>query len=501
MNGANILSKVLSFLRVRPSIGGLEISDTDLRFAYLKGNSLETAALRLPPGIMEGGEIRDYGMLVEALKKFRELLPAEFAKKKFVNAIVTLNSIHIYTQVFSLPLIEEGELKEAIQLNISMVSPFDLSQAYAGWQQISQNKNELKVEILSAFAQKNFIDQLRNALNEAGFFPLAVESGALSLARLIREKGSDFKIDKPLLVLSVDDKGLRFLIIRIGQLHFEYFQPWKDIQGESKDISWDNFSEAIKRNLHQVINFYGSHWQEPLTDVVVASDSFVEEISKLVVDNFSLNAKELKLNLDQTFRREWYEVAGSAIRGGIPRADDKDVNLFGITVQEEFRQQQIIEFLRFWQILVPSSLMLLLVSMLASYMFFVNIGDSLNSQASLSISPQQMEEISTLASQIKDFNNSVRIISGLEKSLTPKTPVLSEITPIINKNNIVINRLYLQHEGMPIIFSGETDSQDQIIAFKNGLSSDNYFSTVNLNLSDVKPQTKGFAFTLSFSVK
>jgi hypothetical protein len=303
------------------------------------------------------------------------------------------------------------------------------------------------------------------------------------------------------LVLSVDDKGLRFLIIRIGQLHFEYFQPWKDIQGENKDISWDNFSESIKRNLHQVLNFYASHWQEPLTDVVVASDSFVEEISKLVVDNFSLNAKELKLNLDHTLRREWYEVAGSAIRGGIPRMDDKDVNLFGITVQEEFRQQQITEFLKFWQILVPSSLSLLLISMIACYMFFINLGKSLDSQASLSISSQQMEEISTLASEIKDFNNSVRIISGFEKSSKSKTLMLSAITPIVNKNNIVISRLYLQHEGVPVAFSGETDSQEQIIGFKNDLSKDNYFSSVNLNLSDVKPQTRGFAFTLSFSIK
>ncbi len=497
----NLLAKVLSLLRVRSKIGGLEISDTDLRFAYMDGNSLETAALRIPPGIIEGGEIRNYDMMVEALKNLHGLLPPDLARKKFVNVIVTLNSIHIYTQVFSLPLIEESNMKEAIQLNISMVSPFDLSQAYAGWQLISQNRNELKVEILSAFAQKTFIDQLRSALAEAGFFALAVESGALSLARLIREKGSDFKIDKPLLVLSVDDKGLRFLIIRIGQLHFEYFQAWKDIQGEGKEISWDIFSDAIKRSMHQVINFYDSHWQEPLTDVAIASNSYVEEISKLVSENFSLNAKELKLNLDQTLRREWYEVAGSAIRGGIPRTDDKDVNLFGITVQEEFQQQQVIEFLKFWQILVPASLSLLLASMLASYMFLNGISESLEEQASLSINPQQMGEISALAAQIKDFNNSVVMISGLERTIKPKTTIFNEITPMINRNSIVLDRLYLQSEGSPIIFSGETDSQDQILSFKNDLTKDDFFSGVNLNLSDVKPQTKGFSFTLSFSVK
>ncbi|HUX35583.1 MAG TPA: hypothetical protein VMV71_00955, partial [Candidatus Paceibacterota bacterium] len=211
--------------------------------------------------------------------------------------------------------------------------------------------------------------------------------------------------------------------------------------------------------------------------------------------------KELQLNFDQTLRREWYEVAGCAIRGGISRADDKDVNLFGVTVQEEFQQQQVIEFLKFWQVLVPSSLALILVAMGASYLFFMNISGSIESQATLSISSQQMEEINSLASQINDFNNSVKMISNLEDTLKPKMPAVSELNTMIDKNNIVVDRIYFQQDGTPVIFSGETSSQDQILAFKNDLSTDSYFSAVNLNLSDVKPQTNGFSFTISFSVR
>ncbi len=502
MNFREIISKILSLLRAKSRIGGLEISDTELRFAYFVDGSLKTLALRMPPGIIDSGEIKNYNLLVEALNKLKEMIPADFGGKKTVNVVITLGSIHVYTQVFSLPLAEEDEnMKEAIQLNIRMISPLDLSQAYTGWQLINHDKNELKIEILSAFAQKVFIDSLNNAVKEAGFFVLAVESGTLSIARLIRERGADFKIEKPLLVLSVDDNGLRFLIIRLGQLHFEYFQSWKDIQGEKKQVVWPEFEEAIKRNLSRVINFYASHWQEPLTELVIASNNLVEEMSKTIKDNFSINVRELKLKFDQPLHREWYEAAGSAMRGEIPWSEDKDVNLLGITVQEEFRHREIIGFLRFWQVLIPSSLSILLIFFVAGYVFLMNLGNSVESQSSFKLSSEQSEEISVLQSEIKNFNNSVKFLADIQKLLRPKTYMIDKLALPMNANNIVLDRVYFQAYGLPVIMSGETDSQDQILNFKNAMSADSFFSSVNLNLSDIKPQPKGFSFTISFGLK
>ncbi len=499
MDTRNILSKLLSLLKAKTKIGGLEVSDTDLRFAYFMDNSLVTLGLRLPPGIIEDGEIKNYDTLVEALKKLHEMIPSDFGGEKTVNAVVTLSSIHVYTQVFSLPLIRDENLKEAVQLNISMISPFDLSQAYASWQLVSQNEKDLKIEILSAFAQKAFIDRLKGALTETGFFAIAIESGTLSLTRLIRERGAGFSAEKPLLVLSVDDRGLRFLIIRLGQLHFEYFQSWNDIRGESKETSWEDFEDAIKRNLHQVLNFYGGHWQEPLTEVMIASNSLVEEISKVIKENFSMSVKELKF--EQSLKREWYEVAGSAVRGEIPRFEDKDINLFEITVQEEFHHMEIMTFIKFWEALLYSSMGALLIFFLAVYVFLINVSKSIESQSSFKLSGQQNEEINTLETKIKDFNNSVILLSNVQKSLKSKTYILDKLTSLMNKNGITVDRLYFQAGGLPVIFSGETDSQEQILNFKNAIAGDLSFSSVNLNLSDIKQQEKVFSFTISFKVK
>jgi len=501
MDWKNFLSKLLSLLRAKTKIGGLEISDTDLRFVYFTENSLETVSLRLPPGIIENGDIKNYDALIEALKKLHEMIPPGFGGEKIINAVVTLGSVHIYTQVFSLPMIGDENLKEAVKLNISMVSPFDLSQAYSGWQLINQDEKDLKIEILSAFAPKTFIDRLRGALTEAGFFAVAMESGSLSLARLIRERGMDFKTEKPLLVLSVDDTGLRFFIIRFGQLHFEYFQSWKDIRGESKETSWDDFEDAIKRNLHQVLNFYGTHWHEPLTDIAIASNTLVEEISKVIQDNFSMSAKELKFKFEQPFKREWYEAAGGALRGEIPRFKDKDINLFEMTAQEEFHHTEILNFIKFWEPLLYSSIGALLVFFLSTYVFLINVSKSIEAQASFKLNSQQNEEIGELETKIKEFNNSVTLLSNTQKSLKSKTYLLDKLTSLIDKNGITVDRLYFQAGGLPVTFSGETDSQEQILNFKNAIAADSSFSSVNLNLSDINRQDKGFSFKLSFSVK
>lgn len=501
MDTGKILSKLLSLLRAKTKIGGLEISDTDLRFAYFADNSLQTIGLRIPPGIIEDGDIKNYDLLIEALKKLREMIPPDFGREKTVNAVITLGSVHIYTQVFSLPLIKDENLKEAVQLNISMVSPFDLSQAYAGWQLINHDEKDLKIEILSAFAQKVFIDRLKNALSEAGFFAVAVESGTLSLTRLIREKGADFKIEKPLLVLSVDDKGLRFLIIRLGQLHFEYFQSWADIRGGAKETSWEDFESAIKRNLHQVLNFYGSHWQEPLTEVAIASNSLVEEISEVVRDNFSMDVKELVLKLDQPLKREWYEAAGSAVRGEIPRFEDRDINLFEMTAQEEFHRIEIINFIKFWEAITYSLMGALVLVLIGAYALLINAGKSTEQQSSFSLSKSQSEEIGELEAKIKDFNNSVTLLASAQKSLKPKTYALDKLSELMDKNGITLDRLYLQSGDLPATFSGETGSQEQILNFKNAIGGDPSFSSVNLNLSDISQQGNNFNFKLTFNIK
>lgn len=492
---------MLSFLRARTKIGGLEISDTALRFAYFKDKTFHVTGLRLPPGIVGNGEIKNREQLVEALRNLRKQIPADFHQRKLIDVVATLSSARVYIQAFTLPLIEGENLEEAVQLNIKMISPIELSRAYSGWQSVNQNRNELKLEILSAFIDKAFINQVNGLLKEAGFSPIAAESGALSLARLVRERAVGFEPDKFYLLASIDNRGLQFLIIRQGQLHFEYFNSWDDIKGDAKQISWQDFEAAVKRNLHQVLNFYSTHWPEPLGEVFLLTNAFGKEISNVIRENFSLTVKELKLKFDQPIGRELFEVVGATLRAEMPRSRDRDINLLGITVQEEFRRRQIIDFLKFWELLVPSLLGVLLVALVVPYLFFINIRHSLESQSSFSMSEKRTEEIGSLKSQMDEFNRSVSLISSLQGSLKPKTPLLDKIGSLMSSGGLTLDRLYLQPGGLQTVLSGEVKSQDRLLNFKNALAADPAFSSVNLPLPDIQPENNGLSFTINFVLK
>ena len=382
-----------------------------------------------------------------------------------------------------------------------MISPIELSQAYSGWQPVDKNQNESKLEILTAFVKKAFVDEISALLEKAEFSPIAMESGALSLARLFREQAVEFESDKFYLLASIDNRGLQFLIIRRGQLHFEYFNSWKDIQGDAKQISWQDFEAAVKRNLHQVLTFYGTHWSEPITEVFLLTNTFGKEVSRIIKENFSLAVRELKLKLDQPIGRELFEVVGSVLRAEIPRFKDRDINLFGITVQEEFRRRQIIDFLKFWGMLVSSSLGILLLALVISYSFLVSMRHSLKSQLSFSTTGAESEQINSLKSQIIGFNRSVSFVSSVQNSLKPKMLILDKISSLANSEGVTIDKLHLQGSGSPATLSGEVKSQDQLLNFKNALATDPAFDSVNLPLSDIQPRNGGLSFTINFVLK
>ena len=182
--------KILSLLRVSVHPDGLEVSDQVLRFAYFYRDAWQMEAVRLVPGIMEKGVIKDAPAFATALHELRSKLPSAKRNKRIINVFVAMSSVNMYSQVFTLPFMEGGDLDKAIELNVQMISPVDISHAYFGWQLLSRNETTLRSEIAAAFADKAIVDAVTQALYAAGFVTVGVESRALALVRALREKGT-----------------------------------------------------------------------------------------------------------------------------------------------------------------------------------------------------------------------------------------------------------------------------------------------------------------------
>lgn len=492
--------KLLNFLKVRQGVGGLEVSDLAMRFAYFDGKIWRIAGVRLEPGILDGGKIKDKEKFADALRDLKSQALGKEGAKKTVNVVVSLSSISIYSQVFSLPIIEGENLSKAIELNVQMVSPMEASQAYSGWQTVGEDQGSLRLEILSAFTDKSVVDEMNAVFRSAGFKMAAVESRALALARFLRHEGDGLDLAKPYILVSLDNSGLDFLIIRRGQLYFEYFSPWRDVADAEGRVAMPAFEAVITRNLHQVMNFYGQHWQEPLGDILISASALKEDVERIIKNNFALSARELKLKTIRSVGPEWYVVLGCGLRGLTPRGADKEMSLLGIGAQEEFAREELLSFTSFWELLMPVALGMLLIIFLMADLFLIQTRRGLESQTLFTLPSEQAKENDLLQKQADDFSGSVAMIAAVENSAVSQGKLLDKISGLAARNGVTLSRLSLPSLGSSFTLYGLAASEDKVVSFKDVLSTDPALKNINLPLSAINSGPSGLSFSMTFEL-
>ncbi|MEK7507560.1 MAG: hypothetical protein AAB602_00540, partial [Patescibacteria group bacterium] len=396
-------------------------------------------------------------------------------------------------------IIKGENLDRAIQLNIEMVSPMDTSRAYSGWQKVGENQGSLQLEILSAFIDRAVVDEITKALLAADFIPVVIESRALALTRFLREEGSQMGIDmnKSHVLIHIDNSGIDFLIIRQGQLYFEYFNPWRDIADEKGAISPQAFESEVIRSLRQVVNFYNQHWIDSLSEVVISAAALKDETKKIIADNFSFLVLELIFK-DKGITPEWHVALGCGFRGESPRSQDRELSLLGIGAQEEFHEEQVVLFLDFWRVLMPAALGLFLCVFFLSYLFLAQTRSGLRSQSLFSLGNSGLEEGRILQARAQEFNRLTSLFSAVRASQVSKSRLIEKIRGISESVGITVAQINFRGSSVPILVSGEARSEDKLTAFKNALAGDAGFKNINLNLSDIRKAVTGISFSITF---
>lgn len=500
MSGSEFFSRLLRWLRVRQAAGGLEISDFALRFAEWKSGRWLTAGLRLPPGVVEQGVVKNPEQFRAALQELHAMIVGPANARRRIGVVVTLSSMDIYSQTFTLPLIGGENLERAIQLNIQMASPLAAAEAYAGWQLLGESKEGVRLEVLSAFIQKTVVNQLVAELRGANFIPHSLEPRGLSLVRLIREAGEGFDAAQPHLVLVLDESGLEVLVIRRGQLYFQYFTSWSDIYGAEKQITAEAFENAIVRSLHQVINFYHAHWTEPLADIYLLTAGLAEEVAAVVKNNFSLNVLELRLGGGISATPDWFVALGAALRGTLSPAEDRELSLLGVSAREEFQRQQILNFLRFWRLLLPASLGVLLAAMVLAEMFLVRLNRQLEIHRAGLIRSDRSAEVGQLRQEVEGFNRLVALAREAMSSGQPKFEIVSRLTGLMEKRGIELIRFLEPGGGLPVTLEGRAKTEADIREFVGELGKSGEFKNINLPLAQIRQVESGVQFSLTFTL-
>jgi hypothetical protein len=504
MSKAKILfERFLSALRVRQNAGGIEVSDQVLRFAYYDGALWQLQALRLAPDIVVDGRIKNKEAFRAALLELKSKIFRRKSGKKKVNVVASLSSTNVYSQVFSLPLLEGDSLEKAVGLNIQMISPVDISEMYTDWQILARNETTGQCDFLSVFIDRPIVDEMISALSEVGFATMAVESKGLVLARMLREKGKELDNAKSYVVASIDNVGIDFLIIRKGELYFEYMSQWRDLADEKGQISMEMFATTIEKSIHQVMNFYGQHWSDPVSGIFIISSALYEETRSAIAVSTSVPVVPCMFYFGgQEISPEWFVALGCGMRSIEFGKRKEEISLLSVSAEETFRRGQFVDFMDFWRIIVPVIFAFTIAMLVGIDIFLAQIKQSSMAEATAAFKNGSPAEITAALATASDFNRSVALIQTIENGAKPKIPIISVIEAAAASNGVSVTKISFQSGDGSVAFSGTAGSEDQIFSFEKNIQNNSDFANVDVPLSDIQKQMGGgvFVFTMTFSV-
>ncbi len=500
--------KIFKILNPQPKIGALEISDVDLKFSLIKDDKFISYSAKLAAGVVEDGKISDYKRFVSALSVIHSQITAK-AKEK-LNVIINFPDNNVYFQVFNLPMLE-GNLEEAVDLNLKMISPTDFSKVYSDWQAIGEEviDGRDQLEILGAFSESQMIDEFDKSLKEANFMPVAFEFSGLALARLAVDFGANVSKNKPFILFYIGVNGLSFNLVRNGNLYFNHFVPWQMVHSEIKEIPMDLFKKLIIDDVKKVLSFYNTRWKEQIDEMILVTYGLNDAIVKIVSENFSfskvepLSLKKIGDVAPENIQPAWFSVLGSAIRGITPRSKDNMISLAKIGTEEKFFQHRILDFIKIWRNVVLITLAVVLIVFIGiNNLFLDKTIVSLNNQISGLGQYKQSErgEFEKIKKDIESFNQKIDFAVKVSAERSAWSEFFEKIGNLAAGDSISIRRIYVQSIDMPLLFNALGPSEDAAIDFKNKLIAEG-FNNVDLPITKINRTDKGVEFMVSFGMK
>ncbi|HEY4475223.1 MAG TPA: hypothetical protein VJB92_00650 [Candidatus Paceibacterota bacterium] len=491
--------KLLKKLNPSPPVGGLAVSSNALRFVSLReGEKPIAVSLRLPPGILENGRVKDLQNFKMALKNLHLQIAS---LKKPLNVVLNLPAGLVYTQSFAIPLIAEERLEETAKLNLEMISPIDFKSAYSGWQKIGESFAEGgQLELLGSFVEAAAVDAFFGALREANFQVVAVEFPALALARVASQDQS-FKDSKARLLIDATDEGAHIMVLKNGNPHFSRFQTWAAVYEELgvKKIGKEDFQNFLVQDIQKVINFYSGKQGGSITEAVMTSGQITPEISKTLEINFGLKIRPLDIGTFSGFASLWFPALGSALRGGLERSKDNFISLTNAPVQIQYWRGRILEFISLWRKILLTFAAFIFVMLFSLNMFLSREAGKVRERLASSAGEKELSELVELEKKAKEFNQLVAFSSKAKEDSHAWSEFFLEMQNIAG-SGVAIKRLSVNQIDVLVIAS--TANENEALRFKGKLEQEPDFEGVNLPLANIKTNADGSVdFSLSFKLK
>lgn len=480
-------------------IMGVEIDDSRLGLVNLAPGKIskvpkieQWAEVKLAPHIIENGEAQDEKKLHLAFQRLKKEFLASKGKKrtvpKIIPIILSIPSSKIYSQLFRFPkYLSQEQLEESLNLSINFSLPQPKDEVYFDWQRVFSSQEKEQAVFLSSVG-KPVVDAYLRALVGTGFIPLALESRALSLCRVVGRLVFGY-IDKNLSILVLmDEKGADLIVSEQGSPHFIYTILWPANQKSKK--------EFLEQEIWKVANFYQTDSR---------SDGLKINKVYLISDRLKLSSIKNYLAKESSWKVIILEtrplvVLGAGLRGLVSRKRDTDISLMPVGTEKEYDNQLTISFLDFvgFWLLGISVITLLLLG--GTYQFISSINQNLETRLNQSYYISLSPEVKKMQSEMTQFNKNVDLMSSSIEGQLPLS--ISELLKKLEDEKIpgiALNRFQIFSE-KDIILEGKAETRSELLEFKDGLAKANLFSEVDLPLKFLVRE-KNLVFTINLKLE
>lgn len=370
----------------------------------------------------------------------------------------------------------DEKVKESINLTIDLQLPKKKEEIYCDWMKLTDGEDK---KILLSYVSRDYIDKLISKIKKVGLKIVAIESHALSLARVIKQTK-----DEALLIVDKEMNTTSFSVIKNNQLFFSWAIPNNKLD--------NNLSGEINK----IVNYH-DWFDMPLKNLILLGDFSDKETKKLPLK--VVNAElidELKAITKDT---KWFASLGASQRGLIARRDDKMISFMEVGTEKAYRQEKINSTINFF-IGISTALSIFFIVIFGGTWFILAMMQNNYSQqiSSFNLSPSS-ENVSTLREQASVFNGLVSQISALIK----KEPNWSKIvTEVKNKttNGVIINNLSLPSANGQLSVTGLAVNREAINNLKKSFESSEMFSEINIPLNNLGKKVD-IPFSMTFKIK
>lgn len=480
------ITKTLSQIKDRffapASVGALEVSATSIKYLLAQGNSITQASLRLPPGIIEKGRIKDAKMLEQALRSVHlQIAPST----KPISVMLSLPQSIVYTQAFTVPMVAQAQLEESIALNLQMISPSAVDETFYDYQEIQERADMNQFELLGAFAQQADVRSYTDILKAAGFIPVTVGFPALSLARLIKLRWGGLANTEDYLVLYISSEGVMALILKNGNLAFNRFTPWHEItkNADAEHLTFPQIKEFLVEDLQKILTFYLGRTGKQLTNAILISPIFNFELITLVRERLGITMHNLTITELPNLQSSWFTVLGGALRGAIPRNRDLEITLSEKSSQREYLEERSIDFIILWRNIIVGALLFVLGAFIVTTSMFNKQQAYLAKRIQTEFDARSLADNVVVQGKIQSFNSLVELLTKTAEKERVWSPFLVSLQSIAGKD-IALKKISID-SGLNFILNGSAKNDEIAIALKERLASLPYVKNVSLPLNQI----------------